>query len=149
MGCRDVKFSQTLQTKLTCDMQLAIKGVSSRLVGTQKQISFLDKFKSPGESSRAYMPAKRQLEMLIEAAIPADCALLCAVYFVQGILGLSRLGVSFLYKDEFHLEPASVSLSSSASHMLLLGLCPIPPLWLLNYVCMYVDHPPVLGARCV
>ncbi len=34
----------------------------------------------------------------------------CAVYFVQGILGLSRLGVSFMYKDEFHLEPASVSL---------------------------------------
>ena len=32
-----------------------------------------------------------------------------AVYFVQGILGLSRLGVSFLYKDEFQLEPASVS----------------------------------------
>ena len=31
-----------------------------------------------------------------------------AVYFVQGILGLSRLGVSFMYKDEFHLEPASV-----------------------------------------
>ena len=33
---------------------------------------------------------------------------LLAVYFVQGILGLSRLGVSFMYKDEFHLEPASV-----------------------------------------
>ena len=32
----------------------------------------------------------------------------CAVYFVQGILGLSRLGVTYLYKDEFHLDPASV-----------------------------------------
>ena len=30
------------------------------------------------------------------------------MYFVQGILGLSRLGVSFLYKDEFGLDPASV-----------------------------------------
>lgn len=36
--------------------------------------------------------------------------MLRAVYFVQGILGLSRLGVSFLYKDEFQLEPASVSM---------------------------------------
>ena len=32
----------------------------------------------------------------------------CAVYFVQGILGLSRLGVTFMYKDEFGLDPASV-----------------------------------------
>ncbi|CAL5226019.1 g8825 [Coccomyxa viridis] len=35
------------------------------------------------------------------------------VYFVQGILGLSRLGVSFMYKDEFHLEPASVAFLTS------------------------------------
>ncbi|CAL8466314.1 g5850 [Coccomyxa elongata] len=35
------------------------------------------------------------------------------VYFVQGILGLSRLGVSFLYKDEFQLEPASVAFLTS------------------------------------
>ena len=31
-----------------------------------------------------------------------------AVYFVQGILGLARLGVTYMYKDEFHLEPATV-----------------------------------------
>lgn len=37
--------------------------------------------------------------------------MLPAVYFVQGILGLSRLGVSFLYKDEFQLDPASVRLT--------------------------------------
>jgi len=30
------------------------------------------------------------------------------VYFVQGILGLARLGVTYMYKDEFHLEPATV-----------------------------------------
>ena len=34
--------------------------------------------------------------------------LVCAVYFVQGILGLARLGVSFMYKDEFGLDPATV-----------------------------------------
>ncbi|KAK9843802.1 hypothetical protein WJX81_006900 [Elliptochloris bilobata] len=37
------------------------------------------------------------------------------VYFVQGILGLSRLGVTYLYKDEFHLDPASVALLTSIS----------------------------------
>ena len=31
-----------------------------------------------------------------------------AVYFVQGILGLSRLAVSFFYKDELHIDPAEV-----------------------------------------
>jgi len=30
------------------------------------------------------------------------------VYFVQGVLGLSRLAVSFYLKDDLHLEPAEV-----------------------------------------
>lgn len=42
-----------------------------------------------------------------------------AVYFVQGILGLSRLGVTYLYKDEFHLDPASVSRPASLLRVLL------------------------------
>lgn len=33
---------------------------------------------------------------------------LTAVYFVQGILGLSRLAVSFYFKDELHIDPAQV-----------------------------------------
>lgn len=36
-------------------------------------------------------------------------SVLLAVYFVQGILGLARLAISFFYKDEFHLDPATVS----------------------------------------
>lgn len=30
------------------------------------------------------------------------------VYFVQGVLGISRLAVSFYFKDELHLDPAEV-----------------------------------------
>ena len=30
------------------------------------------------------------------------------VYFVQGVLGLSRLAVSFYMKDDLHLDPAEV-----------------------------------------
>ena len=41
-----------------------------------------------------------------------------AVYFVQGILGLSRLGVTYLYKDEFHLDPASVRRPASSLRVL-------------------------------
>ncbi|KAK9813029.1 hypothetical protein WJX72_007813 [[Myrmecia] bisecta] len=35
------------------------------------------------------------------------------VYFVQGILGLARLAITFFYKDEFHLDPATVALLTS------------------------------------
>lgn len=31
-----------------------------------------------------------------------------AVYFVQGILGLSRLALSFFFKDDLGVEPAQV-----------------------------------------
>jgi hypothetical protein len=30
------------------------------------------------------------------------------VYFVQGILGLSRLAVSFYFKDDLHMDPAEL-----------------------------------------
>lgn len=30
------------------------------------------------------------------------------VYFVQGVLGLSRIAVSFYLKDDLHLDPAEV-----------------------------------------
>lgn len=33
------------------------------------------------------------------------------VYFVQGVLGLSRLAVSFYLKDDLHLNPAEVCIS--------------------------------------
>lgn len=32
------------------------------------------------------------------------------VYFVQGVLGLARLAVSFYLKDDLHLDPAEVCL---------------------------------------
>jgi hypothetical protein len=31
-----------------------------------------------------------------------------SVYFVQGILGLSRLAIQFFFKDDLHIEPAEV-----------------------------------------
>lgn len=33
------------------------------------------------------------------------------VYFVQGVLGLSRLAVSFYLKDDLHLDPAEVCMA--------------------------------------
>ena len=47
------------------------------------------------------------------------------VYFVQGILGLSRLAKDYFVKDELHLSPAEASLIFSASSIPWL----IKPLW--------------------
>ena len=56
-------------------------------------------------------PLSCLLLALYENCVPTQLTLMTcpgAVYFVQGILGLSRLGVTYFYKDEFHLDPASV-----------------------------------------
>lgn len=37
-----------------------------------------------------------------------DNVAVAIVYFVQGVLGLSRLAISFYLKDDLHLEPAEV-----------------------------------------
>jgi hypothetical protein len=38
-----------------------------------------------------------------------DTLAIAMVYFVQGVLGLSRLAVNFFFKDELGLDPAEVS----------------------------------------
>jgi hypothetical protein len=61
-----------------------------------------------------------------------------AVYFVQGILGLARLAVSFFLKDELHLGPAEVSA--------LMGVVSIP--WMVKPIYGFVsDGLPILGYR--
>jgi hypothetical protein len=43
--------------------------------------------------------------VLVSVSALPPCA---AVYFVQGILGLSRLALSFFFKDDLGVEPAQV-----------------------------------------
>ncbi|KAK9664326.1 hypothetical protein RND81_14G033600 [Saponaria officinalis] len=45
----------------------------------------------------------------------ADTIAVAMVYFVQGVLGLSRLAVSFYLKDDLHLDPAETALISGFS----------------------------------
>jgi hypothetical protein len=40
------------------------------------------------------------------------------VYFVQGVLGLARLAVSFYLKDDLHLDPAEACVAHSFLHPL-------------------------------
>lgn len=60
------------------------------------------------------------------------------VYFVQGILGLARLAVSFFLKDELALNPAEVSA--------LLGIVAIP--WMIKPLFGFIsDGLPIFGYR--
>ncbi|MBE9235106.1 folate/biopterin family MFS transporter [Anabaena aphanizomenioides LEGE 00250] len=61
-----------------------------------------------------------------------------AVYFVQGILGLSRLAVSFFLKDELQLSPVEVSA--------LLGIVALP--WMIKPLFGFIsDGLPIFGYR--
>ncbi len=61
-----------------------------------------------------------------------------AIYFVQGILGLARLGVSFFLKDDLGLSPASVAAMA--------GLASLP--WVVKPLFGFLsDSLPILGYR--
>jgi len=67
-----------------------------------------------------------------------ELAAILLVYFVQGILGLSRLAVSFFLKDDLGLTPAEVSA--------LMGIAAIP--WMVKPLIGFVsDGAPILGYR--
>ncbi|MGB7413628.1 MAG: folate/biopterin family MFS transporter [Thermosynechococcaceae cyanobacterium] len=61
-----------------------------------------------------------------------------AVYFVQGILGLARLGVSFFLKDDLHLSPSAVAAMA--------GIASLP--WVVKPLFGFLsDSLPILGYR--
>ncbi len=68
----------------------------------------------------------------------AELTAILTVYFVQGILGLARLAVSFFLKDELLLSPAQVSA--------MLGIVSLP--WIIKPVFGFVsDGLPIFGYR--
>ncbi|KAI8471551.1 MAG: BT1 family-domain-containing protein [Monoraphidium minutum] len=68
---------------------------------------------------------------------PELCAI-ALVYFVQGILGLSRLALSFYFKDELHVDPAQVAV--------LQGIAMMP--WVVKPLYGFIsDSVPLFGYR--
>lgn len=64
------------------------------------------------KSSQLEMEGLRKSEaakVLFGVEMSPDTIAIAMVYFVQGILGLSRLAVSFFLKDDLHLDPAEVN----------------------------------------
>jgi folate/biopterin transporter len=68
----------------------------------------------------------------------AELIAILTVYFVQGIVGLARLAVSFFLKDELHLSPTQTSA--------MLGLTILP--WIIKPVYGFIsDGVPIFGYR--
>jgi hypothetical protein len=53
---------------------------------------------------------KNRYSTLFGIDLSPDTVAVAMVYFVQGVLGLARLAVSFYLKDDLHLDPAEVSI---------------------------------------
>ncbi|KAK9146634.1 hypothetical protein Sjap_006537 [Stephania japonica] len=67
-----------------------------------------------------------------------DNVAVAMVYFVQGVLGLSRLAVSFYLKDDLHLDPAETAVVS--------GVSALP--WLIKPLYGFIsDSIPLFGYR--
>jgi folate/biopterin transporter len=87
--------------------------------------------------------SRSRLQLLIQRVLfdqkpSAELAAILLVYFVQGILGLSRLAVSFFFKDELGLSPAQVSA--------LMGIVAIP--WVIKPLFGFIsDSLPLFGYR--
>lgn len=82
-------------------------------------------------------PPKAKWQIMGLDATPELLAIFL-VYFVQGILGLSRLAVSFYFKDELHMDPAELAIFS--------GFSTLP--WLIKPIYGFVsDTFPLFGYR--
>jgi folate/biopterin transporter len=79
-----------------------------------------------------------QRRLLLGQDPSAELLAILLVYFVQGVLGLARLAVSFFFKDELGLSPAQVAA--------LMGIVAIP--WVIKPLFGFLsDSLPLLGYR--
>uniref|UniRef100_A0A1D1ZCQ7 General alpha-glucoside permease n=1 Tax=Anthurium amnicola TaxID=1678845 RepID=A0A1D1ZCQ7_9ARAE len=74
-----------------------------------------------GYASASYYNVSQKIQASIKklkffgVELSPDNMAVAIVYFVQGVLGLSRLAVSFYLKDDLHLDPAETAVISGAS----------------------------------
>ncbi|KAG0600632.1 hypothetical protein M758_11G049200 [Ceratodon purpureus] len=81
---------------------------------------------------------EKEGKMLFGVEMSPDTIAIAMVYFVQGILGLSRLAVSFFLKDDLHLDPAETAV--------LTGFSALP--WLIKPLYGFIsDGVPLFGYR--
>ena len=107
-------------------MNIEDKPLSSVSVGTSTSES--DATKSEPNATTPEVESAALSKTVVQIAgidLTPEIAAIVLVYFVQGILGLSRLAKDYFVKDELGLDPASASLIFTASSFPWL----VKPLW--------------------
>ncbi|ONI26301.1 hypothetical protein PRUPE_1G015900 [Prunus persica] len=92
----------------------------------------------PSPSKTAPHKNKHRMIKFFGVHLSPDNVAVAMVYFVQGVLGLARLAVSFYLKDDLHLDPAETAVIT--------GLSALP--WLIKPVYGFIsDSVPLFGYR--
>ena len=84
-------------------------GLRDGLVEEQDRNGELSRRSSHMEMEGLGKSKEKKRKMYFGVEWSPDTIAIAMVYFVQGILGLSRLAVTFFLKDDLHLDPAEVS----------------------------------------
>ncbi|KAI3910783.1 hypothetical protein MKW98_030591 [Papaver atlanticum] len=111
----------------------------SHLPSSEKgEVLVTDKEGETCSSSKASGRKKEPYISFFGVDLSPDNIAVSMVYFVQGVLGLSRLAVSFYLKDDLHLDPAETAVVT--------GVSALP--WLIKPLYGFIsDSVPLFGYR--
>lgn len=97
-----------LKLQFFCHIASSVKLLSGKREPLQRDIE-----ESSSNGSRNFSRKNRSFMSSIKCfgvELSPDNIAVAMVYFVQGVLGLSRLAVNFYLKDDLQLDPAEVLL---------------------------------------
>ncbi|KAG0569944.1 hypothetical protein M758_6G122600 [Ceratodon purpureus] len=103
-----------------------------------EEVGLLETTRNVPQFIREAQVMRKRRWQLFGVEMSPDTIAIAMVYFVQGILGLARLAVSYFLKDDLHLDPAEAAF--------LQGLSALP--WLIKPLYGFIsDGVPLFGYR--
>ncbi|CAN6677167.1 unnamed protein product [Malus baccata var. baccata] len=112
--------------------------LNSRISTGEMDVLITDRERAASMPSPSKNKHRKSSVKVFGVELCPDNVAVAMVYFVQGVLGLARLAVSFYLKDDLHLDPAETAVIS--------GFSALP--WLIKPVYGFIsDSVPLFGYR--